>query len=181
MEAEGRHPLTYSDFMIFFISVMLVSLGIICFSDYYSELRRKKNLLNIDDALETSGGIGSKRPTKETLDIEQFMANVNRIKENGMTENITYADKDLLTKLNIKAINTQRNRYIDPETLREVLAGQPSNTVYPAIFTMIHNDDEMRVSFSLGDTSIWIDMDFEDYASLPEISVILPKEGSNDE
>ena len=88
---------------------------------------------------------------------------------------IKYADKDQLTKLNIKAINTEKNRSVYPEMLEEALE---NDTNYPVTFSMVHNDVEMRASFSIGGALIWIDMDFEDYLSLPEISLIDTEKGS---
>jgi hypothetical protein len=82
---------------------------------------------------------------------------------------LNYADKEKLIELNIKAINTKRNRSSDPELLEEALN---TTQLYPVIFSMIHNDKEMRVAFSVGGSFVWVDMDFEDYLNLPELSIL---------
>lgn len=81
---------------------------------------------------------------------------------------VQYAEKERLIQLNIKAINTQRNRYVDPQILEEINNVQ----LYPVVFSMVHNDKEMRVAFSIGGQIIWVDMDFDDYLELPEISFV---------
>jgi hypothetical protein len=40
----------------------------------------------------------------------------------------------------------------------------------PIVFSMIHNDTEVRVVFSWGSGSAQLDMSFDDYAALPKIT-----------
>ena len=49
----------------------------------------------------------------------------------------------------------------------------PTHTLFPIAFSMLHNDDEMRVQIVLdqnGD-SVWFTMPLKDFNALPELEV----------
>jgi len=83
-----------------------------------------------------------------------------------MTKYFTF---DLLRKANRKARRYNLNRKLEPSFFKEI----DPEKVYPVSFTMIHNDDHMRVRFVHNGggyregSASWIDMTLEDYNALP--------------
>ena len=93
-----------------------------------------------------------------------------------------YASKELLIKLNNRAIRRNSNRTLKPKaldklpnTLGEVgLEGEDANDLirYPVTMAMPHNDVEMRVCFAThkGD-QLWLDISFKEYEALPSFDL----------
>ena len=84
-----------------------------------------------------------------------------------------------LTALNEKAVKADYNRslYID-RFIDEICSTKNKSAKelwdikFPIIFSMIHNDTEVRVIFSWGNGNAQLDMSFDDYAALPKIADI---------
>ena len=81
---------------------------------------------------------------------------------------VKYFTKHSLTSANEVAIKTDRNRSIwteDVAVFEEML--------YPVVFDMVHNDQEVRLQICLnaeGKTG-WIDIPFDTFENLPTIEV----------
>ena len=85
---------------------------------------------------------------------------------------IKYFTAESLAKANDEAIFTNRNRTLYQDKVRDL----PLGTRFPVIFSMIHNDCEIRVSIAVGPdadnlTFVWLDVPFETFNTLPEIEV----------
>lgn len=66
------------------------------------------------------------------------------------------------------AVRDERNRSVYPE----VVEALDAETFYPVSFSMIHNDEEMRVGFfNPAGGTIFIDMSFGHYEALPAFEV----------
>ncbi len=83
---------------------------------------------------------------------------------------------DEINRLNIKAIGKKYNRSLNMDALLDAICrdlGQDSTQVwhykFPIVFSMIHNDTEVRVAFTWGESKAFIDMSFDDYANLPSV------------
>ena len=89
-----------------------------------------------------------------------------------------------LITLNEKAVKADYNRslYIN-RLIDEICSTKNKNPFdksakelwdikFPIIFSMIHNDTEVRVIFSWGNGNAQLDMSFDDYAALPKIADI---------
>jgi len=89
-------------------------------------------------------------------------------REDAPTVYLTHAD---LWRINEASIQAGRNRTLHFERLPL----EDDETLYPIVLAMVHNDAEIRARIVLtaaGD-SAWLDMSFEDYASLPRLYVPL--------
>jgi len=79
------------------------------------------------------------------------------------TKFLTYP---LLKSINESSIKAKRNRnvYFDRLPLED------DDTRYPVVFSMIHNDREIRTQIMLSGKgeSIFLDMSFEEFNALPE-------------
>jgi len=93
-----------------------------------------------------------------------------------------YASKELLIKLNNRAIRRKSNRTIKtkylenlPNTLGDVgFEGDDSEDPirYPVTYAMPHNDVEMRVMFATHKgNSMTLDISFKEYNSLPKLDL----------
>jgi len=93
-----------------------------------------------------------------------------------------YATKELLIKLNNRAIRRKSNRTLKPKaldklpsTLGEVgLKGEDANDLirYPVTMTIPHNDVEMRCSFATHEgQQLWLDISFKEYEALPSFDL----------
>ena len=81
-------------------------------------------------------------------------------------EKIKYLTYDELVRLNAKAKEENRNQSLDPIGFDNI----SKDKVFPVVFSMIHNDIEMRAMIQLNkDDSArgLLDMSFEDFNSLP--------------
>lgn len=78
---------------------------------------------------------------------------------------IKYFTKSLLIAANDQAILTNRNRTLIPEKLTEL----PDDIKLPVIFTMIHNDIEVRLAIVMNSDGMvaYLDVPFETEAGLP--------------
>jgi|TARA_R100001198_G_scaffold86282_1_gene60908 hypothetical protein len=86
-----------------------------------------------------------------------------------MTKYLTKRD---IIRLNNKAIRTKKNRSIRPDNYKVLR----DTFKYPIIFSLVHNDIEMRVNILFGGAvgkleTFWLDMDFKDYDKLPTAEV----------
>ena len=86
-----------------------------------------------------------------------------------MTKYLTKRD---IIRLNNKAIRTNKNRSIRPDNYKVLR----DTFKYPIIFSLVHNDIEMRVNILFGGVvgkleTFWLDMDFKDYDKLPTAEV----------
>tara|TARA_Y100001951_G_C11042343_1_gene130974 strand:- start:43 stop:414 length:372 start_codon:yes stop_codon:yes gene_type:complete len=81
---------------------------------------------------------------------------------------------DLLNERSLKA-NFNRALYVD-RIVERICEDRKCETQdldsmnFPIIFSMIHNDTEVRVVFSWGKGNAQLDMSFKDYDELPKIS-----------
>tara|TARA_B100000424_G_scaffold131004_1_gene99362 strand:+ start:34 stop:345 length:312 start_codon:yes stop_codon:yes gene_type:complete len=93
-----------------------------------------------------------------------------------------YVNKELLIKLNNRAIRRNSNRTLKPKaldklpnTLGEVgLEGEDANDLirYPVTMAMPHNDVEMRCSFATHEgQQMWLDISFKEYEALPSVEL----------
>jgi len=60
-----------------------------------------------------------------------------------------------LKRANERAIKLKLNRSIERKPLKKLFQSQPDHTFYPVVFSMIHNDKEIRAQVQLnkdGDT-----------------------------
>ena len=81
---------------------------------------------------------------------------------------VKYFTKDLLVKANKAAIRTKRNRTLEPKYLSEL----NEDNKYPIVWTMPHNDVEMRVRLLLtADSDAWLDIPFKTYDKLPVVTM----------
>lgn len=82
---------------------------------------------------------------------------------------VKYFTRDTLIKANKVAIKTDRNRTLHPNKLRKL---DPELRL-PIIFSMVHNDVELRLAICVDDkpTVVWLDVPFETYDKLPDIEV----------
>jgi len=106
--------------------------------------------------------------------LEQFKQKEN-IMESTPDKYINGMDE--LIRLNKKAVKAKYNRslYIDKVIDAICLSkGQDSTQIWdikmPIVFSMIHNDTEVRVVFSWGSGSAQLDMSFDDYDALLKIT-----------
>ena len=105
--------------------------------------------------------------------LEQFKnkENMTEVKPDKFINGITH-----LETLNRKAIKANYNRQLNMNGLIKAMDnnGKVELLRFPIIFSMIHNDTEVRVVFQFnhaGETA-QLDMSFDDYAELPSISSI---------
>ena len=93
-----------------------------------------------------------------------------------------YVTKELLIKLNNRAIRRKSNRTLKPkalsnfpDTLAEIgFEGEGSTDLirYPVTMAMPHNDVEMRCCFAtVKGEQLWLDISFKEYESLPTIEL----------
>jgi len=81
---------------------------------------------------------------------------------------VKYFNKASLLDANNEAILSERNRSIYNESIVDIA----DDTLFPIVFSMPHNDVEMRVELMLDPTTkVWLDMSFEAYEALPTIDV----------
>ena len=106
--------------------------------------------------------------------LEQFKQKEN-IMESTPDKYINGMDE--LLRLNKKAIKAKYNRSLYTDKVIDTIClskGQDSTQIWdikmPIVFSMIHNDTEVRVVFSWGTGSGQLDMSFDEYASLPKIT-----------
>lgn len=80
---------------------------------------------------------------------------------------IQYFDKKSLIKANNEAIRNNRNRTLEPSELKKL----DDNTKFPVVFSMTHNDREIRVKFLLSpEIHAWLDIPFKTFHKLPSIT-----------
>ena len=84
---------------------------------------------------------------------------------------------DELIRLNEKAIKADYNRQLFTDKIVDKVCldrNQDSTQIWniklPIVFSMIHNDTEVRVVFSWGSGSAQLDMSFDDYDALLKIT-----------
>ena len=93
-----------------------------------------------------------------------------------------YVTKELLIKLNNRAIRRKSNRTLKPkalsnfpDTLAEIgFEGEGSTDLirYPVTMAMPHNDVEMRCSFATHEgQQMWLDISFKEYEALPSVEL----------
>ena len=81
---------------------------------------------------------------------------------------VKYFTKDALQEANKEAINSKRNRSIDPKVFEWLEAGN----LYPVAWNMSHNDVEMRCQVLLsGDDQVLLDVPYKTYETLPFIDM----------
>jgi len=75
-----------------------------------------------------------------------------------------YMDKRTLIAINDNAIRKNRNRTLIPEKVKEL-----SDTLFPVVFNMVHNDDEIRCQLMLNaeGATAWLDMPIGVFNKLP--------------
>ena len=83
-----------------------------------------------------------------------------------------------LFNINQRSINSNKNRTLDPLVLSKYLPKDDPEMLCPIIFSMIHNDIEMRTVIVVArDRSgtdcqtIQLDMEFKDFKNLKEVTV----------
>ena len=83
---------------------------------------------------------------------------------------IKYMTKDILRVLNKKAIDQKLNRSLVDDVFESIDDNEPN---LPVVFSMVHNDVEMRVQlmFNRAGATGWLDMSFADYNALPAAEV----------
>ena len=70
---------------------------------------------------------------------------------------IQYFDKKSLIKANNEAIRNNRNRTLEPSELKKL----DDDTKFPVVFSMTHNDREIRVKFLHSpEIHAWLDIPF---------------------
>lgn len=87
----------------------------------------------------------------------------------GQGRYIKFFTKGELILANIHAMQTNRNRQLDTSKLEAL----PDDIRLPVVFSMIHNDVEIRVAIAMnehGDQG-WLDIPFETFHKLPEVEV----------
>ena len=106
--------------------------------------------------------------------LEQFKQKEN-IMESSPDKFINGIDE--LIRLNKKAVKANYNRQLYTDKIVDKVCldrNQDSTQIWnikmPIVFSMIHNDTEVRVVFSWGSGSAQLDMSFDDYAALPKIT-----------
>ena len=81
---------------------------------------------------------------------------------------IRYLTKKNLIELNDKAIKNNKNRTLEPSLLNKL-----SDTLaFPIVFSMVHNDCEIRAVIQLSSdagSTICLDVDFNDYDKIPNV------------
>jgi hypothetical protein len=86
-----------------------------------------------------------------------------------------YFTKETLIMANDLAIKTNRNRTLEPKAIKKLDA---DGLKFPVVFSMIHNDHEMRVQIALGAWqdgepkqigTAFLDIPFETYETLPSV------------
>ena len=81
---------------------------------------------------------------------------------------IRYLTKKNLIDLNNKAIKNKKNRTLEPSLLDKL-----SDTLkFPIVFSMVHNDCEIRAVIRISSnscSSVCMDMDFKDYKKIHKI------------
>ena len=81
---------------------------------------------------------------------------------------LQYFDKKSLIKANNEAIRKKRNRAIKPSVLKKL----DDETKFPVVFSMTHNDREVRVKLLLNpQTEAWLDVSFKTFCSLPTVTM----------
>ena len=81
---------------------------------------------------------------------------------------IQYFDKKSLIKANNEAIRNNRNRTLEPSELKKL----DDNTKFPVVFSMTHNDREVRVKLLLNpQTEAWLDLSFKTFCSLHTVTM----------
>ena len=81
---------------------------------------------------------------------------------------IQYFDKKSLIKANNEAIRNNRNRTLEPSELKKL----DDDTKFPVVFSMTHNDREVRVKLLLNpQTEAWLDLSFKTFCSLPTVTM----------
>jgi len=92
-----------------------------------------------------------------------------------MKTTIRYFTKKLLVAANYEAINSHRNRSLDPKALLTYLKHLPDDTKFPIVFNMIHNDHEpeFRVAIVASATGLilWLDIPGNTFSALPVVDV----------
>ena len=84
-----------------------------------------------------------------------------------MTQEIAtrYLTYDDLRRINRSSVAAKRNRnlYFDKLPIKD------NGSHYPVIFSMVHNDKEMRteIMLSAGGNRAWLDMSFDEFNGLP--------------
>ena len=79
---------------------------------------------------------------------------------------VKYFNKASLLDANNEAILSERNRSIYNESIVDIA----DDTLFPIVFSMPHNDVEMRVELMPDPTTkVWLDMPFEAYEALPSV------------
>jgi|TARA_E500000318_G_scaffold84278_1_gene80025 hypothetical protein len=79
---------------------------------------------------------------------------------------VKYFNKASLLDANNEAIISERNRSLRNESIVDT----EDDTLFPIVFSMPHNDVEMRVQLMLDPTTrVWLDMPFKAYEALPSI------------
>ena len=93
-----------------------------------------------------------------------------------------YVNKELLIKLNNRAIRRKSNRSLVvkklqelPNTLADIgFEGDDATDLvrYPVTQALPHNDVEMRVCFATHEgKQMWLDISFKEYDSLPKLDL----------
>lgn len=84
---------------------------------------------------------------------------------------ITYIPKRRLLEINAESIKSKRNHNLHQHLLEKL-----PDLNFPVVFSMLHNDHEMRVFLMVGPDElrlqrVILDMSFEDFNSLPSMEV----------
>ena len=93
-----------------------------------------------------------------------------------------YVTKELLIKLNNRAIRRKSNRTLKPKALDKLpntladigFEGEDATDLirYPITMVMPHNDVEMRCCFATSKgEQLWLDISFKEYEALPTIDI----------
>ena len=107
-------------------------------------------------------------------------AKVKRTVNPRIDENSTYNPSKMITRTNTKrnvvrvfdkkglmkaakhAEDTDKNRSVYTNILKDHIDKQPEDTLYPIVFDMIHNDIEFRLQIEIAQkTTIWLDVDID--------------------
>tara|TARA_Y100000310_G_scaffold119314_1_gene118056 strand:- start:208 stop:501 length:294 start_codon:yes stop_codon:yes gene_type:complete len=89
-------------------------------------------------------------------------------------ESVPYFTHSNLTRLNNIAIETKRNRSLDPKFIKNF----DSKTLFPVTMSLLHNDVEIRCILNCGDNSApMVDIPVEEFNKLPVYKVMAPCEG----
>jgi hypothetical protein len=84
----------------------------------------------------------------------------------GESVMVKYFTKPLLMKANKEAIRKNRNRALKPEVLESL----DEDLKFPVVFTMPHNDVEMRLGILLNpETEGFIDVPLKTWETLPKV------------